>query len=242
MVTGRIHSFESCGTVDGPGIRCVVFLQGCPLRCLYCHNADTWKFGEGKEMTVAEVLDEVRKYKSYMRFSGGGMTLSGGEPLSQPEFAEALFRACRKEGIRTALDTSGHAPWDKAAGVVDASDVVLLDLKCIDPDGHRTLTRVGLDWILEFARRVSDAGRRMRIRHVLVPRITDDQEHLEALGKFIASLETVDVVEVLPFHKLGEHKWRELGLEYELKNVQPPGPEDVRRAIALLSRHHPDVR
>jgi pyruvate formate lyase activating enzyme len=240
--TGRIHSIETCGTVDGPGIRFVVFLQGCPLRCAYCHNADTWEFGEGREATVEDVLAEARKYRSYMRYSGGGLTLSGGEPLYQPRFAEALFAACRREGIHTALDTSGYASWEKARPVVEQADLVLLDLKCLDPEAHKSLTGVELDRILEFARQVAAAGKKMWVRHVLVPSYTDSEQHLAGLGEFIAGLGNAEVVEVLPFHKLGEYKWEQLGHVCPLKETAVPARAEVERALEILRRHHPNVR
>jgi pyruvate formate lyase activating enzyme len=240
--SGRVHSTESCGTVDGPGIRFVVFLQGCPLRCGYCHNADTWKFGEGRETTVQEVLAEARKYRSYMRYSGGGLTLSGGEPLYQPQFAEALLAACRREGIHTALDTSGYAAWENARPVVEQADLVLLDLKCLDPEAHRALTGVELPRILEFARQLAAAGRKAWVRHVLVPGFTDSEERLTRLGEFVAALGNVEVVEVLPFHKLGEYKWEALGHPCPLKAVAVPSRADVERAVGILRRHHPEVR
>jgi pyruvate formate lyase activating enzyme len=240
--TGRVHSYESCGTVDGPGIRFVVFLQGCPLRCAYCHNADTWPFGAGSEATVDGVLAEARKYRSYMRYSGGGLTLSGGEPLYQPQFAAALLAACRAEGIHTALDTSGYVPWDKARPVVEAADLVLLDLKCLDPEAHKSLTGVELDWILEFARQVAASGKKMWVRHVLVPSRTDSEDLLSRLGRFVAGLGNVEVVELLPFHKLGEYKWEQLGHACPLRDVAVPARAEVERALEILRRHHPNVR
>jgi pyruvate formate lyase activating enzyme len=240
--TGRIHSVESCGTVDGPGIRFVVFFQGCPLRCAYCHNADTWKFGEGREVTVDEVLAEAGKYRSYMRYSGGGVTLSGGEPLYQPQFAEAVLAACRREGIHTALDTSGYASWEMARTAVEQADLVLLDLKCLDPVIHKSLTGVELGRILEFARRAAAAGKKMWVRHVLVPTWTDSERALDKLGEFVAGLGNVEVLEVLPFHKLGEYKWEQLGHACPLREVPVPTRDAVGRAIEQLRRHHPNVR
>jgi pyruvate formate lyase activating enzyme len=240
--TGRVHSTESCGTVDGPGIRFVVFLQGCPLRCGYCHNADTWKFGEGRETTVDALLAEARRYRSYMRYSGGGLTLSGGEPLYQPGFAAALLAACRREGIHTALDTSGYASWETARPVVEQADLVLLDLKCVDPEAHKALTGVELPRILEFARQLAAIGKKAWVRHVLVPGVTDGEERLTKLGELVAQLGHVEVLELLPFHKLGEYKWKELGHACPLAPVPVPSRAEVERALAILRRHHPNVR
>lgn len=242
MQTGRVHSFESCGTVDGPGIRCVVFLQGCPLRCLYCHNRDTWNFQAGTEFTVPALMQKIRQYKSYMKFSGGGLTVTGGEPLFQPDFVKALFSRCRREGIHTALDTSGYVKLDAVRSTVELADLILLDLKCLDPVIHRRLTGVGVDRILTFARDVSALGTPLWIRHVLLPGWTDQEERLHALGKFIAELPTVETVEILPFHKMGEYKWKELNCDYRLRDVPAPGKKQVRQAVTLLKTYHHNVR
>lgn len=242
MLTGQIHSFESCGTVDGPGIRFVVFMQGCPLRCLYCHNRDTWDFKGGREMTVPAVMNEIRKYKSYMKFSGGGVTVTGGEPLYQPDFVQALLKQCKKEGIHTAVDTSGYVKVETVKHVFEHTDLVLLDLKCMDNEMHKTLTGVELPWIVDFARYVADIGKPVWVRHVLVPGLTDRDDLLEKLGEFVSTLKTVEVVEILPFHKMGEYKWEELGCPYQLKDVQPPTKKQVKYAIDILKKFHPDVR
>jgi pyruvate formate lyase activating enzyme len=242
MQTGRIHSFESCGTVDGPGIRFVVFVQGCPLRCLYCHNRDTWDFKGGKELTVPAVMNEIRKYKSYMKFSGGGVTVTGGEPLYQPDFIHALLQQCKTEGIHTAVDTSGYVSINKVKPAIDAADLVLLDLKCLDAELHKRLTGVNLPVILDFARQVSAIGKPMWIRHVLVPGWTDRDDLLHKLGEFIATLNTVEVVEILPFHKMGEYKWAELGCPYQLNDVQPPTKKQLHHAIEILKTFYHNVR
>lgn len=242
MLTGKIHSFESCGTVDGPGIRFLVFMQGCPLRCLYCHNVDTWKFTEGKEFTVPAVMNEIRKYKSYMKFSSGGVTITGGEPLYQPDFVQALLKQCKQEGIHTAVDTSGYVKLEKVKHVFEYADLVLLDLKCIDPELHKSLTGVELPRIVEFAHYLSDVGKNMWIRHVLVSGMTGRDDLLEKLAEFISTLKTVEVVEILPFHKMGEYKWEELGYTYKLKDVKPPTKKQVRHAIDIFKKFNLNVR
>lgn len=242
MLTGRIHSFESCGTVDGPGIRFVVFMQGCPLRCLYCHNRDTWDARGGREVEVADVMREILKYRSYMRFSGGGVTITGGEPLLQAEFVRELLRECKRAQIHAAVDTSGYAPIEKARPVLEVADLVLLDLKCMNAETHQRLTGRELAVVLRFAHAVSEMGKPLWIRHVLVPGWTDREEFLRQLGEFIASLKTVEAVELLPFHKMGEYKWAELGCQYSLSDVSPPTKTQVKHALDILKAYSPNVR
>lgn len=241
-VRGKIHSYETCGAVDGPGIRFVVFVQGCPLRCKYCQNPDTWKMSGGVEIDSGDLVAEMEKYRSYIRFSGGGVTLTGGEPLMQPAFSADVLRRCRERGIHTALDTSGFAEWERAEPAVRHADLVLLDLKCVDPEGHRFLTGAGVEPVLDFARRLSAIGKPAWIRHVLVPGMTDSEEFLNRLGAFIAGLKNIELVEVLPVHHLGAYKWDELGYEYQLRAVAPPGEADVARAVSILKRYAANVR
>lgn len=241
-IKGRIHSYESCGTVDGPGLRFVVFTQGCQLRCQYCHNADSWDFNRGQEVTVGEVLAEVVKYKSYMKFSGGGVTITGGEPLCQPEFIEALFICCKREGIHTTVDTSGYVNIKNIEKILDFTDLVLLDLKSMDNDHHKELTGVELDRIKEFALELSKRKQPIWIRHVLVPGLTDNDNDLHALGEFVSKLNNVGCLELLPFHKMGEYKWEELGLDYKLHNTLPPLRSRIENAATILSSYGIDVK
>ena len=242
---GFIHSVETCGTVDGPGIRFVFFMQGCPLRCAYCHNPDTWRFGDGKEITAREAFEEARKYKSYMRFSGGGVTVTGGEPLMQSNFVRELFKLCRAAGIHTALDTSGYARIIRAEEVLPYTDLLLLDLKSHNPDTFRKITGEELDrtkHLLETtAKRTYPSGRGglwhvpVCIRFVLVPGLNDDWDDIEAMGRYLRQFPNITQVDVLPFHKMGEYKWESLGYKYMLGDTQPPTEEDVRRAQELLA-------
>lgn len=236
---GFIHSFESFGTVDGPGIRFVVFMQGCPMRCKYCHNPDTWRFGAGKKYTAADVFKEILKYKSYIK--SGGVTVSGGEPLLQAEFITELFRLLKAEGIHTALDTSGVTfkkdnpqSVEKHLSVLRYTDLVLLDIKHIDEDEHKALTGFSNENTLAFARYLSKNGKKMWIRHVLVPDITDNDEYLHKLKRFIDGLSTVERVEVLPYHTMGEVKYERLGMQYPLKGVLPPSKERIENARKIL--------
>lgn len=233
-IMGKIHSVETCGAVDGPGIRFVVFLQGCPARCQYCHNPDTWNLNDGKDMSVDELVHEVLKYRSYMKFSGGGITVTGGEPLMQPDFVTEVFKACREEGIHTALDTSGLLNWEPHRAVFDYTDLVLLDIKCIDPAVHKTLT--GLDnrrslGLLEYLAKINKP---VWARHVLVPGITADEALLRKTAEHLAQFSNVEKVELLPLHKMGEYKWEELGLEFPLKDTPVPSAEEIATATEIF--------
>ncbi|MGN0804233.1 MAG: pyruvate formate-lyase-activating protein [Candidatus Coproplasma sp.] len=237
-MTGRIHSFESFGTVDGPGIRFVVFMQGCPMRCLYCHNPDTFLLKGGKEYSAEEVAKNVLRYKNYFA-NGGGVTVSGGEPMLQAEFVAELFSILKKEGVHTALDTSGvmfdckdEHKFDKLLSV---TDLVLLDIKHIDDEGHKKLTGHSNKNTLAFAKYLSDMDKPMWLRHVLVTGITDNDEYLSRLAEFIKTLKTVERVEVLPYHTMGVIKYEKLGLDYPLKGLNPPDPERVKNARRILN-------
>lgn len=234
-ITCPIHSFESFGAVDGPGIRYVIFTQGCNLKCKYCQNRDTWAHQGGTKYSVKEVLDKILRYKNYIIPSGGGVTVSGGEPLLHLEFLKALFTELKKEGISTAVDTSGVfylTPGIKE--VIELTDLFLLDIKCINDEICRDLTGVSNQKELEFARYLSENGKHMWIRQVLVPGYTDKEEDLIKLKEFLATLKTVDKVEILPYHDMGRFKWEQLGLEYPLDGVRTANNEDVERAKKIL--------
>lgn len=238
---GKIHSIESCGTVDGPGIRFVVFMQGCPLRCQYCHNPDTWKLKGGDEMSVEELMSEVVKYKSYMRFSGGGITITGGEPLMQSDFVYELIQACSAEGIHTAIDTSGYVFNDKAKKIIDAVDLVLLDIKHADPVQYKTITGANLQPTLDFLDYLSSIKKPVWIRYVLVPGLSDQPKGIEKLAITLSQYSNIDKIELLPFHKMGEFKWEELGLEYKLKDTPEPDKMAIIDAMAVLKKHNLNV-
>ncbi|AFZ50415.1 pyruvate formate-lyase-activating protein [Dactylococcopsis salina] len=234
---GRIHSIESCGTVDGPGIRFVIFTQGCPLRCLYCHNPDCRHIEDGKEATIEELITEIQKYRSYMRFSGGGVTVTGGEPLMQPEFVTEIFKQCQALGIHTALDTSGYVPIAAAKPVLDYTDLVLLDIKSYKPDIYRTVTSVSVEPTLNFARYLSEIKQPTWVRFVLVPNLTDSVENIKELAAFVASLQNVEKLEVLPFHQMGTYKWEKLGYDYQLKETKPPSPDLIASTINIFQSY-----
>ena len=239
-LTGRVHSLESFGLVDGPGVRFVVFLQGCAMRCQYCHNPETWDCGGGQLWTPEALFQRCWRYKNYWR-NNGGITVSGGEPLLQMDFLTEFFRLAKERGVHTTLDTSGQpfrpddASWlARFERLRQYTDLVMLDLKEIDSGKHRALTGHGNENILAMARYLSDYGTALWIRHVLVPGLTDDAEGLRELDSFIRSLRTVERVEVLPYHTLGVAKWERLNILYPLDGVPTPTPEQTAAAETLI--------
>ncbi len=235
-MTGRIHSVETMGTLEGPGLRYVLFLQGCPLRCKFCHNPDTWARSGGTERSVRDIISDVRRYRSFLHSSGGGVTVTGGEPLLQAGFVAELFAALQKDGFHTALDTSGFADLSaEVSEVLKHTDLLLLDLKHSDISAHRELTGVAPERIWAFARRAGEMGITIWVRHVLVPGHTMQRETTQAMAGLIAGLPGVERVDLLPYHELGRHKWEVLGMQYPLPDVKPPAQEDVRAARQILS-------
>ena len=237
QIKGRIHSFESFGTVDGPGIRYVVFMQGCPLKCKFCHNRDTWEVNAGEEYSVKEVVDKILRAKPFIDESNGGVTISGGEPLLQAEFLIELFKELKKYNIHTAIDTAGSLVLNSTIKeLLKYTDLVLLDIKHIDDKKCIELTGLSNKNELDFAKYLSSIGKSMWIRQVLVPGITDDKFDLIKTREFINGLKTVEKVEVLPYHNLGKQKWIELGLEYPLENTPIPTREQVKQAEEILCK------
>lgn len=238
---GKIHSIETFGAVDGPGIRFVIFFQGCPMRCKYCHNPDTWEFSDGKEMSVDELMKEIRKYKHYFG-EDGGVTVSGGEPMVQIDFLTELFKALKKENIHTCIDTSGvlyNKSKDmnqKIDNLLKLTDLVLLDLKHIDSTSHKELTGHDNQNILQFARYLDKINKTVWIRHVLVPTINADTENLSRLRSFLDTLSNIQKIEVLPYHTLGEKKYEKLNIAYPLAGVPVPTKEQVEIANKILKK------
>ena len=241
---GRVHSVESFGSADGPGVRYIVFLKGCNMRCKYCHNPDTWaKCGENdgaKLMTPQEVLKTAMRYKAYWKQTGG-ITVSGGEALLQIDFVTELFKLAKEKGVNTCLDTSGNPftveePFfGKFNELMKYTDLFMLDIKHIDDEEHKKLTGQTNKNILDMAQYLSKNGKKMWIRHVLVPGITMDERYLKQLREFIDTLKTVERVEVLPYHTLGVFKWKELGIPYQLEGVEPPTKEQIECAKRILN-------
>lgn len=237
---GYVHSLESFGTVDGPGIRFVVFLQGCPLRCKYCHNPDTWTYGSGKLYESQEIFDMAMKYKHYFS-KGGGITLTGGEPLLQMDFSIELLKKFKDAGVHTAVDTSGYmfdkenkASVEKHLELCRYTDLFLLDIKHISSQRHKELTGVPNEHTLDFARFLDEQGKKMWIRYVLVPGWTDDEKDIRGLRAFLDTLGNVDKVEVLPYHTMGVPKYQKLGIAYPLEGVPTPTKEQVALARKIL--------
>lgn len=234
-MNGKIHSIETFGTVDGPGIRFVIFMQGCTLKCKYCHNRDTWNVHGGKTVSKEELIKEITKYKSYIDTSGGGITVSGGEPLLQTTFITELFKDLKSLGFHTALDTSGALPLSEPIKeLLKYTDLVLLDIKHINPEKCVDLTGYTNKNTLEFAKYLSNINLPVWIRQVIVPGYTDDKFDLLDLKKFISTLSNVEKVELLPYHSLGKFKWKEIGVPYELENVPSPTPEEIEKVKNLL--------
>ena len=227
----KVHSIESFGTVDGPGIRFVLFLQGCSLKCKYCHNRDTWNMEGGEYKSVDEVVEKVLRYKNYIIPSNGGVTVTGGEPLLQVKFLISFFKKLKEANINTCIDTSGMFNiTDDIKEVLKYTDLVLLDIKHINSEKCKELVGAPNEKELNFARYLSENGINIWIRQVLVPGYTDDEKDLEELGRFIKSLKTVKKVEFLPYHEMGKYKWEQLGAKYELADVRQATQEDVERA------------
>lgn len=230
----KVHSYESFGTVDGPGIRFVIFLQGCSLKCKYCHNRDTWDMSSGSYKSLDEIFEYILKYKNYITPSGG-VTVTGGEPLLQVKFLISLFKKLKAENIHTCIDTSGIVSLtDDVKELLSLTDLVLLDIKHIDSEKCKDLVGFSNEKELEFANYLSSKNIPMWIRQVLIPGYTDNPEDLLKLRKFISSLSSVEKVEILPYHDLGKFKWKNMNEKYELENVRAADDEDIEKAKKIL--------
>ena len=230
---GWVHSHETASTVDGPGFRYIVWLAGCHLRCQYCHNPDTWALRHGDRRTPDDVIDDVRRFASFLRATRGGFTVSGGEPLVQATFAMQLLRRAKRDlGLHTALDTNGYLGDRLTDDDLRDIDLILLDLKAFDDAQHRRVTGHGNGAILAFARRLAELGRPVWVRYVLVPGLTDGGADIDALGAFVAPMDSVERLEVLPFHQMGKPKWEELGVRYPLADTPGASAEQVGEAVA----------
>lgn len=243
-MVGFIHSQESFGTVDGPGIRYVLFLQGCPMRCIYCHNPDTWETGKGKQMTPKQVIAEVLKNRDF--YSKGGITVTGGEPLMQTEFVTELFSLAKEENIHTCIDTSGavfnpndHAKTDE---LMKYTDLVMLDIKHIDNKKHTELCRMGNKNILEFAKYLEKKNVPVWIRHIIVKGYTDDEAELLELGRFIGTLKNVKALDVIPYHTMGVTKYKELGIPYPLGDMPALDVSEAIKAKSYILKGIKEVR
>ena len=240
-VKGYIHSTESFGSVDGPGVRFIIFVNGCPMRCQFCHNPDTWKMQDGEERTTDELLKTALRYRSYWK-KEGGITVSGGEPLMQMDFMIDLFKKAKAEGVHTNIDTCGavftrEEPFfSKLEELMKYTDMLMLDIKHIDREEHKKLTGHYNDNILAFAKFLSEHGVPIWIRHVVVPGITDKEEYLFRLGEFISQLKTLKALDVLPYHTMGKVKYEQLGIDYPLGDTPPLDKEDAVKARDVIMR------
>jgi pyruvate formate lyase activating enzyme len=235
---GYYHSYEITGAVNGPGVRFTLFLSGCPLRCQYCQNPDMWTLGQGRRVTVGRMVDEIAKYAKFVKTAHGGLTVSGGEPMLQIRFLETLLRRCKEEfGLHTAIDTSGFLGDRASDDFLDLVDLFLLDIKSGDPDTYHLVTSADLEPTLRFARRLSDGRKKMWIRYVLVPGLTDAPENVDKVAAFASTLDGVERVEVLPFHQMGAPKWAELQLRYQLSDVAQPTQSLIERVEDQFRSH-----
>lgn len=233
MKEAYIYSFESFGTKDGPGIRFVLFLQGCPLRCVYCHNVDTWNVKDYKKiMNAEEVFKEILKVKNFIK--SGGVTVSGGEPLVQSDFIIELFELCKKEGIHTCIDTSGYIFTEKAKKVIELTDLVLLDIKHIDEVKYKAMTAVNLAPTLKMANYLDEIGKKVWLRYVLVPGYSDDEKDLHKWGEYCSKFKNVERVDILPFHQMGTPKWDLMKKEYKLRDTPSPTKEEIIKAEEIF--------
>jgi pyruvate formate lyase activating enzyme len=228
MVKGNVHSIETMGLVDGPGIRVVVFLQGCALRCKYCHNPDTWAANEGEEYTPKDLVKKIERFKTYFASSGGGVTFSGGEPLRQPEFLLETLKLCKNKGIHTCIDTAGYGFGDYDE-ILKYTDLVLFDIKHFTREGYKNVTLMNIDESLKFLEAMKKNNTKIWIRHVVVPGLTDDIEHLNELKKYIDKIPNVQKVELLPYHLLGANKYETLGIKYPLENVKAMDKDLIKK-------------
>ncbi|ADE55110.1 pyruvate formate-lyase-activating protein [Coraliomargarita akajimensis] len=232
---GYVHSVETCGTVDGPGLRYVLFLNGCPLRCMYCHNPDAQGKPHGEQKSPETVIEDVIKYRNFIK--DGGLTISGGEPLMQPQFVEETFKLAKEAGLHTTLDTSGFLGHKASDELLDNTDLVLLDIKSWSPLTYKYVTGVCVDNTVKFAKRLEERGNKVWIRFVLVPGLTDNAKNVDGLAEFVATLGNVERVEILPFHKMGEHKYAAAGLDYKLKDTPTPTKGEVDAVQRIFAKH-----
>ncbi|MCT4607286.1 MAG: pyruvate formate-lyase-activating protein [Marinisporobacter sp.] len=223
---GRIHSIESMGLLDGPGIRTVVFFQGCKLRCAYCHNPDTWHMDKGKEISPNDLIKKVLRFKPYFKSSGGGVTCSGGDPLMQPEFLIEFLKLCKENDIHTAIDTAGFGKGSYEE-ILKYTDLVILDVKHVNENGYKRLTGGSMKVFEYFKKSLLDTSVKLWLRHVIVPGITDDKEHIKNLKKVIKGFKDVEKIQLLPYHNLGINKYKEMGISYKLEGVKPMGEEQT---------------
>ncbi|MBU5484854.1 pyruvate formate lyase-activating protein [Clostridium sp. MSJ-11] len=232
---GRIHSIETMGLVDGPGIRTVVFFQGCHLNCVYCHNPDTWNVKEGYDISSKDLVNKIIRYKPYYRKSNGGVTLSGGECLLQEDFLIEVLKKCKKEGIHTAIDTSGYGKGNYDE-ILKYTDLVILDIKHVDDDGYREITSYGIEELERFIKSLNKNSCSVWIRHVVIPGITDNEEHILKLKEKISNIKNLEKIELLPYHSMGEYKYEQLKIPYKLKGIKDIDDELIIKLDKIINK------
>jgi len=249
-MNGKIHSIETGGMVDGPGIRYVVFLQGCPMQCIYCHNPDTWDntCKRAKSLNVETLMNDILKYKSYFKHSGGGVTLTGGEPLMQKKFATELFKQCKENGIHTTLDTSGYDNIDNITKkLIENTDLVLLDIKSASQTTFKKITKREINRTLDFLKYLTTINKTTWVRFVLIPTINDNPDEIHQLGQLIAKINQehttalIPKIEIIPFHQMGTHKWEQMGKHYELKTTKTPTAKQIDNVKNILKQYNPNI-
>jgi len=228
MIKGRIHSVESMGTLDGPGIRYVLFMQGCPLRCIYCHNRDSWDVKAGKEVSSEEIFKEIKSFVPFLKTSNGGITATGGEPLLQPEFLTDLFKKVKSISLNTVLDTSGFANLNSVKELLDVTDLVILSIKHPDKIKHKQISGADNKLVIQFFDYLRSIEKPVWVRYVIIPGYTDTDEDIDNLITFLKPYKNIELVEILPYHTLGEYKWESMGFDYPLKGILPPGKEKIK--------------
>ncbi|WP_371188283.1 pyruvate formate lyase 1-activating protein [Thalassotalea maritima] len=237
---GRIHSVETCGAFDGPGLRFIIFMQGCLMRCKYCHNRDSWDEDIGQQLTVEQLMAQIRTYKQFFKFSGGGVSVSGGEPVLQAPFVTELFKACKAEGIHTCLDTNGFVRNHNQTidDLLAVTDLVLLDLKQMNREIHRDLTKVSNRYAIAFAQHLAQINKPTWIRYVIVPGYSDDEASAKLLAEFIAPMPNIERLELLPYHDTGSYKWLQYNDTYELADTKPPSQESLDNLAQLFQSYN----
>ena len=228
VINGRIHSVETMGTVDGPGIRYVIFMQGCPLKCIYCHNRDSWDIKSGKVLSSDEIFQDVKSFIPFLKSSGGGITATGGEPLMQPDFLTDLFLKVKSVSLHTALDTSGYAELKSVKKLINVTDLVILSIKHVDNIKHKEITGSLNDLVIKFMDYLGIIKKPVWIRYVIIPGVTNSERDIDQLIEFLKKYDNINLVEILPYHTLGEYKSENSGMDYTLKGVLPPQPNEIR--------------
>jgi len=242
MTKGYIHSIENGSMIDGPGVRFVVFFSGCPLKCQYCHNPDTWELKSGKETALNEILSQIKSSANFLKIAKGGVTITGGEPLMQPDFLLKILKGCKEFGLHTAVDTSGFLVKNLSKEILENTDLFLLDIKSFNPKTYEEITSKPLAPTLEFLDILEKNNKPAWVRFVLVPNLSDDLSDIKKMAKYLKTKSNVELVEILPFHKMGEFKWNNLCLDYKLRDTKSPSTELVKKVKSIFEENGLSVK